>query len=243
MDRGVEWHKGAVFGSKGADPVRYGCGRAKTLPDGAAIPFPPRLPGDGQGGHARACAQHIGRRARRGARRRRNGAEGVVRKERQEHPGRPEAARILDERSGNIFEYYERRLRELVSALQDRLRTMFRVATTRPVALATARDPVGCVLPGGVVDTLLSAMGVPPVLGALRRRSSGAHATTCETVQTLRDRLHVHLVVAFDRRAPRDDVRGVPRSAASASAGRARCGSAHSFRVEPHEFRVLLVLV
>jgi hypothetical protein len=66
MDRGVEGHKGAVFGSKGADPVRYGCGRAKTLPDGTAIPFPPRLPGDAQGGHARACAQHNGSRARRG---------------------------------------------------------------------------------------------------------------------------------------------------------------------------------
>jgi hypothetical protein len=158
MDRGVEGHKGAVFGSKGADPVRYGCGRAKTLPDGTAIPFPPRLPGDAQGGHARACAQHNGRRARRGARQRRNGPGGVVAKGRQEHPGRPEAARILDERSGNIFEDYERRLRELVSALQDRLRTMFRVATTRPAALATARDPVGCVLPEGVVDTLLGGL-------------------------------------------------------------------------------------
>lgn len=122
------------------------------------VPFPPRPPGDAQGGHARACAQHNGRRARRGARRRRNGAGGVVAKGRQEHPGRPEAARILDERSGNIFEDYERRLRELVSALQDRLRTMFRVATTRPAALATARDPVGCVLPEGVVDTLLGGL-------------------------------------------------------------------------------------
>jgi hypothetical protein len=30
------------------------------------VPFPPRPPGDAQGGHARACAQHNGRRARRG---------------------------------------------------------------------------------------------------------------------------------------------------------------------------------
>jgi hypothetical protein len=86
-------------------------------------------------------------------------------------------------------------------------------------------------------------MRVPPVLVALRKRSSGARATTCETVQTLRDLLHVHLVSALDRWAARGDVRGVPRCAASASAGRARSGSAYGFRVEPHELRVLLVLV
>ncbi len=42
MDRGVEGHKGAVFGPKGADPTRYGCGRTKTPPD-AAHKSAPRL--------------------------------------------------------------------------------------------------------------------------------------------------------------------------------------------------------